>query len=186
MPYYPQLCGAKINFYMIIDIQNCLTGDVDEILSLYDAARSLQTQKNIVVWPSFDPALIEKEIGEKRQWKLVVDGQIACNWAITFDDKDIWEEKDQDDAIYIHRICTNPVFRGNRYIDEIVKWARAYAAGQHRRYIRLDTVGNNTGLIAHYTSAGFRFLGIVKLANTANLPEHYQREPDCCLFEMEV
>ena len=50
----------------------------------------------------------------------------------------------------------------------------------------LDTLGNNTKLIEHYTSAGFQFLGIFELTDTSNLPGHYQVEPNCCLFEIAL
>lgn len=167
-------------------IKSCLLNDADAILALYNAARHLQTQKKMVVWPKFERSLIEEEIREERQWKLVIDDEIACNWAITFEDKEIWEERDNNDAIYIHRIATSPVFRGNRFIDGIVAWAKAYALSKGKRYIRLDTLGNNTRLIDHYKSAGFNFLGIFQLKSTKNLPAHYQDEPNCCLFEMEI
>ena len=165
-------------------IENCTLADADSILALYDAAMNLQTQKNMVVWPRFEKAFIESEIKEGRQWKLMVDGEIACNWAITFADTEIWAERDKNDSIYIHRIATNPSYRGNRFIDDIVHWARTYARSQGKQYVRLDTLGNNTRLIQHYTSAGFNFLGIFKLRDTQGLPAHYQREPNCCLFEM--
>lgn len=106
---------------MHMKIVRCTIADVQEILSLYESARSLQTQKEMVVWPLFEKAFIEKEINEQRQWKLVTDNIIACNWASTFEDREIWEEKEKGDAIYIHRIATNPIFRGNRYIDKIVE-----------------------------------------------------------------
>ena len=167
-------------------IENCTTSDADSILALYDAATSLQTQKNSVVWPTFEKTFIEKEISEGRQWKLMADGEIACNWAITFNDNEIWAERDKNDSIYIHRIATSPSHRGNRFIDEIVDWARTYARSKGRQYVRLDTLGNNTRLIQHYTSAGFKFLGIFRLHNTQGLPNHYQREPNCCLFEMPI
>ena len=167
-------------------INNCVPKDINEILSLYQSARDLQTKKGMVVWPDFERSFIEKEIKEQRQWKLVIDNTIACNWAITFSDKEIWEEKDKDDAIYIHRIATNPIFRGNRYVDVIVKWAKEYAQQKNKKFVRLDTLGNNTGLINHYTSAGFQFLGIVKLTNTVGLPGHYQKEPNCCRFEIDL
>jgi hypothetical protein len=167
-------------------IENCAPSDADSILALYDAAMSLQTQRNSVVWPIFEKAFIEKEIKEGRQWKLTVDGEIACNWAITFNDKDIWVERDKNDSIYIHRIATSPTHRGNRFIDDIVHWASTYARSQGKQFVRLDTLGNNTRLIQHYTSAGFNFLGIFRLYNTQGLPDHYQREPNCCLFEMPV
>ena len=169
-----------------MEIRNCLMTDVNEILSLYEAARNLQLQRKMVVWPSFENDFIEKEIKEERQWKIVIDNVMACNWTITLEDKEIWGEKDRNDAIYIHRICTNPILRGNRYMDEIVVWSKKYAEKIGKRFVRLDTLGNNTKLIEHYTSAGFHFLGMVKLTDTGNLPAHYQREPNCCLFEIDL
>jgi hypothetical protein len=55
-----------------------------------------------------------------------------------------------------------------------------------KQFIRLDTLGNNAKLIEHYTSAGFQFLGMHKLADTSNLAGHYQREPNCCKFEIDL
>jgi GNAT superfamily N-acetyltransferase len=143
-------------------------------------------KKKMVVWPEFERSFIEKEIHEYRQWKLSIEDVIACNWAITFNDKEIWGEKDKNDSIYIHRIATNPTMRGNRYIDKIVEWAVNYAKGMGKNFIRLDTLGNNTKLIEHYTSAGFEFLGIVRLTDVANLPGHYHKEPNCCRFEIKL
>jgi GNAT superfamily N-acetyltransferase len=169
-----------------MEIKSCLMTDANEILLLYEAARDLQTQRKMVIWPSFEKSFIENEIKEKRQWKIVSDKIIACNWAITFEDKEIWGERDKYDAIYIHRICTNPTLRGNRYIDKIVEWSKQYAKQTGKQFVRLDTLGNNTKLIEHYTSAGFYFLGMFKLTDTANLPLHYQNEPNCCLFEIDL
>jgi hypothetical protein len=169
-----------------MEITNCSITDTDTILQLYDAAIQLQTQKNMVVWPKFEKSFVEKEIKEGRQWKLMVNDEIACNWAITFEDKEIWEERDNNNSIYIHRIVTNPAFRGNRFVNVIVEWARNYALVRGKQFVRLDTLGNNARLIEHYTSAGFNFLGIFKLEDTQNLPAHYQREPNCCLFEMPI
>ena len=167
-------------------IEYCLMNDADSILSLYQSARDLQTSKGMVVWPIFEKSFIEKEINELRQWKLVIEDVIVCNWATTFSDKEIWDEKDKNDSIYIHRIATNPAFRGNRYIHKIVKWAREYAKQKEKQFVRLYTLGNNTKLIQHYTSAGFKFLGMFELTDTSNLPGHYQNESNCCLFEINL
>lgn len=168
------------------EIKNCMLTDANEILSLYQSARNLQTQRKMVVWPPFEKSFIEKEINEERQWKIVIGDLIVCNWAITFEDKEIWGNKDQNNSIYIHRICTHPNFRGNRYIDKIVEWAKVYAKQIGKQFVRLDTLGDNTKLIEHYTSAGFNFLGMFKLTDTAALPKHYQDEPNCCLFEIDL
>jgi len=170
----------------MIEIRHCSIDDAAEILALYNDAMELQRKKNMVVWPVFEKNFIELEIQEKRQWKLMYDGFLACNWAITFNDREIWGQKDENNSIYIHRIATKPAFRGKRFIDEIVTWAKDYARSKDKQYVRLDTLGNNTRLIEHYTSAGFTFLGITKLEDTRSLPEHYHREPHCCRFELTI
>lgn len=169
-----------------MEISNCTSDDADAILNLYAAARELQIARQMVVWPIFEKSFIEAEIREQRQWKITIDGSIACNWAVAYADPDIWEEKDQADAIYIHRIATHPNFRGRQLVKNLVTWAAEHARQHHRTYVRLDTLGMNTKLIEHYTAAGFTFLGVVELKNTQHLPEHYQRESQCLLFELEV
>ncbi|WP_024479838.1 GNAT family N-acetyltransferase [Cellulophaga baltica] len=160
--------------------------DIDEIFRLYKIASDYQKEKKkVVVWPDFKRALVETEIAEKRQWKLIIDDEVACLWAITFSDAQIWEERDNSTSIYIHRIATNPKFRGNNYMNTIVTWAKTYAQSIEKRFIRLDTLGNNTKLIEHYQKAGFDFLGMFDLKNTDMLPDHYQDQP-ACLFEIDL
>ncbi|AIZ43296.1 GNAT family N-acetyltransferase [Cellulophaga baltica] len=160
--------------------------DIDEIFRLYKIASDYQKEKKkVVVWPDFKRALVDTEIAEKRQWKLIIDDEVACLWAITFSDAQIWEERDNSTSIYIHRIATNPKFRGNNYMNTIVTWAKTYAQSIEKRFIRLDTLGNNTKLIEHYQKAGFDFLGMFDLKNTDMLSDHYQDQP-ACLFEIDL
>lgn len=169
-----------------MQIVNSTPADIDEIFKLYDFASAHQQTKNVVVWPKFDRKLVETELAENRQWKLLIDDAIACVWATTFTDAEIWGERNADAAVYIHRIATNPNFRGRNFVSIIVDWAKKYAAGNKKDFVRLDTLGNNIKLIEVYTKAGFTFLGIHRLTNTATLPLHYQQEPNCCLFELRL
>ena len=167
-------------------IENCVPEDIDEIFRLYKIASEYQKSKQtVVVWPEFKKQLVETEIAENRQWKLIIDEKIACVWATTFNDEQIWEERNTDAAIYIHRIATNPNFRGKNFVAIIVEWAREYAKSKGKNFVRLDTLGNNTKLIEHYTNAGFRFLGMFDLKNTNGLPDHYHNVP-ACLFEIQL
>lgn len=167
-------------------ISNCTIQDIDEIFRLYKIASDFQkAKKKVTVWPDFDRALIEDEIAQKRQWKITIDGEVACVWAITFSDAQIWEKRNEDAAIYIHRIATNPNFRGNNFVAKIVAWSKAYAKLHGKQFVRLDTTGNNTRLIEHYKNSGFNFLGIVELEDTKGLPEHYSKAP-VCLFEIKI
>ncbi|MDD7886756.1 GNAT family N-acetyltransferase [Flavivirga sp. 57AJ16] len=157
-----------------MEIKNCGTDDIDEIFRLYKIARDFQKTKFTMHWPKFDRKLIITEISENRQWKLLIDNQVACVWATTFDDAQIWEGRNNDPSVYIHRIATNPSFRGQNLVRELLKWAKKFAIENDKKYIRMDTVGNNPGLIKYYEKCGFDFLGLVKLKNTNGLPAPYK------------
>jgi len=166
-----------------MEIKNCTISDIEEIFRLYRIATEYQKTRFTVFWPDFERSLIETEIAENRQWKLIIDGVIACNWAITYSDPQIWEERNADSAIYIHRITTNPDYRGRNFVLNIVEWAKDFASKNNIKFIRLDTIGNNEKLIQHYQKAGFNFLGLFKLKNTDGLPSHYHNG-SACLFEI--
>ena len=69
--------------------------DIDAIFKFYDCAVAFQKEKFNKRWKGFERGLIEKEIAESRQWKILVDNEIACVFAITFEDESIWKEKNQ-------------------------------------------------------------------------------------------
>ncbi len=167
-------------------IQNSTLNDLQEILALYRTATNYQKIKFPEnQWPVFSQELIETEIGENRQWKLMEENKIACIWAHTFSDPQIWEERNADPAIYIHRIATNPAFRGRNYVSEVVIWVRNFAKQNEKKFIRLDTCGENKKLITHYTNCGFDFLGMRRLKNSDGLPSHYVNA-EVCFFEIKL
>tara|TARA_R110002074_G_scaffold39190_1_gene105504 strand:+ start:5765 stop:6283 length:519 start_codon:yes stop_codon:yes gene_type:complete len=167
-------------------VKNVNIEDIDEIFRLYKIASNYQkSKKTVVVWPDFDREMVSQEIAGHRQFKLLIDDKIACIWAITFSDAQIWEKRNEDPAIYIHRIATNPEFRGHNFVGSIVEWAKDYAKIHNKQYIRLDTIGDNTRLITHYCNCGFNFLGMFELPNVDELPPHYKEGP-ACLFEIDL
>lgn len=159
--------------------------DFNEIFRLYDFAIEFQKTKFDKSWLPFDKKLLQKEIEENRHWKIVIDDKIACIFSITFDDPLIWKEKNVEPSIYIHRIVTNPDFRGNKFVPKIVEWARAYTKSIGKKFIRMDTWGDNQKLIGYYVECGFNFLGLVTPTKTADLPRHYEGI-SLSLFEIQV
>lgn len=167
-------------------IQNSTLKDIPEIFRLYQWATDYQKKAfpgN--VWPEFDKDFIATEIVEQRQFKLVIESKIACIWAVTFNDAQIWEEKENNDAVYLHRIATNPEFRGKNFVQIVADWSVDFANKHNRKFVRMDTCGQNDRLISHYKKAGFEFLGMKKLKNSEGLQEHYQNA-DVCYFEIEL
>ena len=168
-----------------MDIKNSTLKDLLTIVELYGVATEYMKSKNQVAWPEFSRDLIVSEIEEMRQWKLMIDGKIACIWATTLSDESIWGAQNNDSALYIHRIATHPDFRGQQLVKKIVDWADRYCINKSLDYVRMDTVGLNQGLIKHYQNQGFEFLGSRKLDCVDSLPKHYQEGP-VCLFQRTV
>ena len=169
----------------IMEIQNSTIEDLDFILELYKSATAYQKERYSSHWPVFDREMVMNEIKENRQWKMIVDGAVVCIWATTFSDPLIWEERNVDPSVYIHRITTHPNFRGRGFVHQIVAWSKMYAIENGKKFIRMDTVGENHQLIQHYTGCGFDFLGLFQLTNTVGLPAHYHHAV-VSLFELEV
>ena len=77
-----------------------------------------------------------------------------------------------------------PIFGAKALVARILwTWARDFARRYHKKFVRLDTVGENHGLIAHYTACGFTYLGLATLTDTAGLPAHYHNAT-VSLFEL--
>jgi RimJ/RimL family protein N-acetyltransferase len=166
-------------------IENSTLLDLTKIFSLYEIAISYQKERYEVHWPKFDEKMIISEILESKQYKISINNTISCVWAIAFSDKQIWENLENNSSIYIHRIATNPDFRGQNFVKTIVSWAIEFAKQNYKTHIRMDTVGENKKLIEHYTNCGFEFIGLSKLKNTKNLPAHYH-EATVSLFEIKL
>lgn len=168
-----------------ITIEKSNLKDVDDILKLYNLARAVQKEKNAVPWGKIDRTQVEQEINDGRQYKLLINGEIATVWLYTFNDKEIWQEKNKDSAIYIHRIATNPKFRGQQMVNRVFVFTEDYAKEHLIKLMGLDTAGFNKGLIKLYTKNGFNYLCTTKIEDYTNLPLHY-KDVAVCLFERKV
>jgi ribosomal protein S18 acetylase RimI-like enzyme len=158
--------------------------DIDSIFEFYDMAVAYQKIKFNKHWQGFDSALVEKEISENRQWKIIINDEIACVFAITFEDKSIWKEKNSDKAVYFHRIVTHPKFRGHHFVEKIIVWGLQFAKENNLDFMRMDTWGDNQVLIDYYQKCGFNFLGIIT-PDYNGLPKHYTGIT-LSLFEIKV
>lgn len=168
-----------------LTILNSTEADLELIFEFYSNATEYQKPRFESVWPEFSREMVRKEIQEQRQFKLLMNNQVACVWAVAFSDPEIWGELNNAPAIYIHRIAVHKNFRGLQLVTKLVSWAKEYAGKHQKDFIRMDTVGENKKLIAHYKKCGFAYLGLKKLTETTNLPAHYHNAT-VSLFEIDL
>lgn len=166
-------------------ITNTTLHDTEEIFDLYKMASDYKKKISGVQWPEFDRNMIETEIKENRHWKIIIEGHIACIWSITLEDEQVWEERNADPSVYIHRIAANPNFRGQKFVEQIAEWTKKYALENNKLYVRMDTTAGNQRLTDYYIKCGFSHLGAKKILNTQGRPAHYHNAT-MELFQMEV
>lgn len=166
-------------------IVNSIAKDLDTIFEFYDLAVAHQKKVFNKHWQGFSRDLVTQEIEENRQYKILVNEQVAAIFAITYSDPQIWEARNADSAIYIHRIVTHPDFRGYGFVKAIINWAKAYTKSNNINYIRMDTWADNEKLLAYYTGCGFNHVGSIKIAPNSGLPKHYEGI-SLNLFEIKV
>jgi ribosomal protein S18 acetylase RimI-like enzyme len=168
-----------------MEISNSTINDLDTIFELFSSAIAYQKKKGFELWPEFSRRMIETEIREKRHWKISDNGTIACVFSVMYNDPVIWMEKDKDPAVYLHRIATRPEFKGRGMVKLIKDWATEHARQNNKRYLRMDTWGNNESMKNYYIKCGFNYIGQQHLQRTEGLPEHYGGSV-LSLFENEV
>lgn len=157
-----------------IQVCNSQLADIELIFEFYDLAVAHQKKVFHKHWQGFNRELVQQEIVENRQYKILINGEVAGIFALTFNDPEIWGEKDAQAAIYIHRIVTHPNFRGHGIVNLIIDWAKQYAKSNHIDFIRMDTWADNEKLLAYYTNCGFNHVGSIQIKANSALPKHYE------------
>ncbi len=155
-------------------VQNTTADDLEFIYYLFDEAILYQKRKGFPVWKDYDKEVLRSDVANRLQYKIVEGDNILCVFSICFSDPIIWREREQGDAVYLHRIAVNPDFKGQKQFEKIFKWAKEYAKANHLNYVRMDTWGDNQNIIDYYTSFGFSFIENYLTPNSDELPPQHR------------
>jgi GNAT superfamily N-acetyltransferase len=140
----------------------------------WDAALSYQKSVGSAVWPPYPAKKISAEILSGQHFSVFLpDDVLAGYFSLALSDELIWEEKERGDAVYIHRMCVNPICRGKNLAAAILAWAYGFATDAGRKFVRMDTWGHNHRLVNYYVACGFRLSGSRQLGIVPGLSPHY-------------
>jgi len=173
---------TKIDNFKIV---NTTKGDLDKILCLFEQAMDLQRKNGYEVWSSIDKIALEKDIETGLQYKIVKDADILCIFSISHNDPFTWRDRDQNNAIYLHRIVVNPNFKGQRQFEKVLNWAKHFAPQKNLKFVRMDTWADNKKIIDYYKSFGFEFIEYYRTTDTPELPIQ-NRNLNVALLEMAL
>jgi GNAT superfamily N-acetyltransferase len=153
------------------------TDDLDVIYRLFDQSVDYQTKNGYPDWKHYDRDAIVADINSKSQYKIVIGPEIGILFSVRYSDSVIWRERDRGDAVYLHRIVVNPLFKGQKLFGDIVAWSVKHCKEKNLQYIRMDTWANNPQLIKYYQGFGFRFVENFTTPDDKRLPVHNRLLP---------
>ena len=160
--------------------------DVSCFRDFWEAALEYQRSARLPLWPLYPTDLIDNEIRAGLHYSAFLpDGRMAGYFSLVLSDPLIWEDQENGDAIYIHRMCVNPACRGRRLAASVLSWAYGYAAGHGRRFVRMDTWADNEKLMKYYADCGFQVLKTRQIGVIPGLSPHYYHNT-LAMFENPV
>jgi ribosomal protein S18 acetylase RimI-like enzyme len=166
-------------------ISDVLSEELPLVHGFYEAAIAFQKLHDYNVWNGYAKELLVKEARDHLLHKLEIDGKIALVFSAIYSDKLLWHETDRDDAVYVHRLAVNPEYRGRKLFRHVFAWLLEEAKNKKRKFLRLDTWGDNPKMIRYYESFGYRFVRNYSSGNDERLPPPH-RNLFFALMEYEI
>ncbi len=159
--------------------------DLEFIHWLFEEAIAYQRKKGFPVWNGYDKMVLQKDIALKRQYKIIMHGEIACIFSILDADELIWRQKETGNAVYLHRIVVNPKLKGQNHFQKILDWSITYAIAKNKIFIRMDTWGDNPNILSYYKTFGFYLIEYYTTSCATELPVQ-NRNLNLALLERKV
>ena len=155
-----------------ITIRNTEPADLFEIFTFFEESVKYQEARGYPSWRNMDRSAVIRDMQSVNQFKIVSDRVIAIVFSVCYTDPVIWREKENGDALYLHRIVVNPVFKGQKLFGKILEWSIAHAREKDLRFIRMDTWQANPNIVEYYKTFGFRFVENYTTPDSPDLPTH--------------
>lgn len=146
--------------------------DLPVIFHFFESSIIYQEKNAYPSWRNYDRDAVIRDMENKRQFKVILNQQIAIVFSIRYDDKIIWREHDHGNSLYLHRIVVNPAFKGQKSFGRILNWSVTHCSERGLSFIRMDTWADNPVLIEYYKSFGFRIVETFTTPDVVELPVH--------------
>jgi GNAT superfamily N-acetyltransferase len=153
-------------------VQNTDMNDLEIIFGFFDQSAAYQERKGYPSWRNYDKNAVRRDLENKNQYKVLIDGEIGIVFSVAYQDKILWREMDQSESIYLHRIVVNQAFKGQKLFGVILGWAIEHIKSMGLKSIRMDTWAANPAIIAYYKTFGFEVVEDFTTPDTPDLPVH--------------
>jgi GNAT superfamily N-acetyltransferase len=168
---------ARLFMKRLHQIENTTNEDLKFVYELFDQSIVYQEKQGYPAWKNYDKNALIRDVDNKHQYKIIIDGLIAMVFSVCYSDKILWREMERGDSIYLHRIVVNPKFKGLRLFGVILEWAIDHAKNRDLKFIRMDTWADDRNIIDYYKGFGFHFIEDFNTPDIPELPVHNRNIP---------
>ena len=166
-------------------IQPAEMDDLPIIQQLFEEAITFQKKNHYIGWENYDLSYIKADIQQKLLFKIIDQKDILCIFSVCYKDPLIWREKDNGNALYLHRVVLNRAFQGQKLFKEVLQWAVEHASMLELTFIRMDTWADNQKIIDYYIGYGFLPVEVFQTPNSPELPIQH-RNLKVILLELNI
>jgi GNAT superfamily N-acetyltransferase len=148
-----------------VTVHRATPTDVDVVADMWIRAAAALAEAGLDQW-QYPVKLhnIRAAIDAETCW-LVSDPTGTVIGTITVDrnaDPALWLPEDHpDEALYLHRMITEPAAKGVELGSALIDWAARRAVETGCKWIRLDAWRSNPGLWKYYANRGFELVRVV-------------------------
>lgn len=143
---------------MDIVIRRAAPNEAETILSILREAAEWLTSQGKTLWRANElrPAEIAADVEKGMYWLAETAGQTAGCVRYQHTDPEYWDDVPHEDSAFIHRVAVRRKFAGGRVSGAILDWAKQKAAGEGKKFLRLDCARRKK-LCRIYEGHGFVF-----------------------------
>lgn len=105
----------------------------------------------------FEKEEVESMIEAGDFFVVTTNRLVSGTVSITEIDERVWgERRDDNEALYVHKLATSDELRGQNVGGKIIDWVAEKARNEGRRSVRLDCSYTNQRLCNYYKQRGFK------------------------------
>ena len=158
---------------LTVSLRPACAADLPALMALFRDARAWHVAKGVDVWSTFDPALIARDVAQRRIHVAHCEGAVCGTVTLLDSDPLVWGAEDKD-ALYVHRFATARSLAGKGIGAQILRWATEFARARGKRFLRLETWDGNPGMRRYYEQHGFRHVQDRYFPLDSPLPADYR------------
>ena len=152
-----------------MNVREARREDIKVVARLLDEASRWVGERGFEQWPlPFPRTQIAEAIARGEVFVAEHDGEAVGT------DPQYWGARPPD-ALYVHKLAVARAHAGRGFGTEVIGWADRRAASLGRQYLRLDCLGDSTGIRRYYERLGFEHRGDLVRGNR-----------NMCIYERRV